>query len=92
MVIAAIIVIGRNGLLSAAPVGAQAGADAAATELPGLAASAIEAAVGPNGHGVRFQIVQRSSLDRKPGGRQIDVPKPGDRHGSLGLVDNYEIA
>ncbi len=65
--------------------------DLTPAELMASAASEFERATALGGAGYTFTIVQRTSIDARPGGPLIDIPDPTDRHASLGQTDHYDL-
>ncbi len=64
----------------------------APTALLGTAADQMEARTAKGGAGYTFTIVQRTSIDARPGGPLVEIPDPADRHATLGKTDHYELA
>ena len=61
-------------------------------ELKGAAADILERTTRNGGSGYTFEIVQRSSINARPGGPLVDIPDPNDRHKSLGKTASYDLA
>jgi hypothetical protein len=55
------------------------------------AASLLDQSVAKGGAGYSFEILQRSTIQIRPGGPKIEIPDPIDRHKSLGFADAYEV-
>jgi hypothetical protein len=55
------------------------------------AAATLEHKTGAGGAGFTFEILQRSTIHARPGGPQIEIPDPNDRHKSLGFADTYDV-
>ena len=73
-------------------VAAPAVAPGTPAELRTTAATALDAALAKGGSGVRFEIVQTSTLRARPGGPKVDVPDPANPRKTLRYADEYEIA
>ena len=61
-------------------------------DLMAIAAAQLDLATKGGGGGYTFTIVQRTSIDARPGGPLVDIPDPVDRHASLGKTDDYDLA
>lgn len=59
---------------------------------PGAAAAAFRAALKPAAGGISFTVVQRASINARPGGPLIDVPDPADPYTIIGQTDSYPQA
>jgi hypothetical protein len=71
------------------PVGAL--APGTPEQLKSGAATALEAVLAPGGGGVRFEILQVSTMQAKAGGPKIDVPDPANPRRTLEFADTYRI-
>jgi hypothetical protein len=87
--LAAVAIGARFPLVRPTVVGAQAPTSAPAAML--AAADVLESKTAKGGPGYTFEIVQRSTMHARPGGPQIEIPDPSDRHKSLGFADSYEF-
>jgi hypothetical protein len=61
--------------------------DASAPARLDAAATAIEAALGKEGGGITFEIVQTQTIKARPDGPQLEIPDPKDPTKSLGWTD-----
>jgi hypothetical protein len=77
------------GLASASVVGAPAPESPAAAL--SAAADVLDQRLAKGAPGYTFEILQRSTIHARPGGPQIEIPDPNDRHKSLGFADTYEV-
>lgn len=89
LALVAILVFARGGLPGTLAVGAPTPAS------PSLAmtgaAAILDQKTAKGGPGYTFEIVQRSTINARAGGPQIEIPDPIDRHKSLGFADTYEV-
>lgn len=60
-------------------------------ELRASGASALEAALGPGGSGISFDVVQVSTLHAKPSGPRIELRSPDDQTKIVGETDEYQV-
>ncbi|CAN5610218.1 hypothetical protein BH20CHL7_BH20CHL7_18930 [soil metagenome] len=84
-------VTGVRAALSWAPTDGTAAPGLAATERLATAAEAFERATAPDGTGVAFTVVSRSTLQARPDGPRIEIPDPADPYRVLGLADTYDL-
>jgi len=84
-------VFGLRAITSLAPADPQVGADLPAAARLSLAADEVAVALGVGGSGFTFTVIERSTLQAKPGGPKVEIPDPIDRYKSLGFADQYYV-
>jgi hypothetical protein len=87
-----LVLIGAVAAIVLVRSGAAAGAAPAAPEaLRDAGAAGLEAALGPGGTGISFEVVQQSTLHAKTDGPRIELHDPADSTKVTGVVDEYQV-
>lgn len=87
----AVLLLGFAGIVLVRAGGNLPGATPAPDALRTGAADSLEAALGPGGSGISFEVTQTSTLYAKEGGPRIQFSDPADPQTVTGIVDEHQV-